>query len=141
MFDRNDGHEHVLPVFGEHHVTSPMAAASELRVTRQGGDDGLWRGTGMEIAGVVGKADDGGGVGHVDIAWIDSRVEGDSEGVVEAAGEVLDLRGFAGGAYAAKNQDRASPGVSHKQVAVRRGADQSRLAESAASRRRGTVLL
>ena len=70
----------------------------ELRVAGNVGNDGFGRAGGVQIAGVVREALDGGGVADVNVLGIGGRIEGDAEGMVEAAGEGLDLRGFAVGA-------------------------------------------
>jgi hypothetical protein len=49
-----DGDEHVLAVFGEDDVAGPVAAAGELRVAGNVGDDGFRRAGGVQVAGVYG---------------------------------------------------------------------------------------
>jgi hypothetical protein len=127
--------EHVLAVFGEDDVAGPVAAASELGVAGDVGNDGLGSGCGVEVAGAVGDALYGGGVADVDILRVVNRIKGDAEGVVQAGGEFFDLRGFAVGAYAAKDEDGAGAGVGEEEIAVGGGADQARHTEGACDRR------
>ena len=88
---------------------------------------------GVEVAGLVGEALDGGGVADVDVLGVGAGgVEGDAEGVVEAGGEFLDGGGLAVGADAAEDEDGAGAGVGEEEVAVGRGADEARLGEGAA---------
>jgi hypothetical protein len=130
-----DGDEHVLAVFGEDNVARPVAAAGELGVTRNVGNDGLSGTGGVEIAQVVREALDGGGVADVDVPWIVRGVEGDAERMVEAGGELFNLGGLAVGAHAAQDEEDAGAGVGEEQVAVGRDADEARHGEGACGSR------
>ena len=125
--------EHVLTVLGEDDVAGPVAAAGELGVAGDVGNDGLGRAGGVQIAGVIRNALYRCGIADVDVLRVVSRIEGDAEGMVEAGGELLDLSGFAVGAYAAKDKDGAGAGVSEKEIAVGCGADEARHGEGAAA--------
>jgi len=61
----------------------------------------------VEIAGVVGEADDVAGVGDIDELRIIGGIEGDTEGVVETGGESCDLRGLAVGANSSQDDHLA----------------------------------
>ncbi len=128
-----DGDEHVLAVLGEDDVAGPVAAAGELGIAGDIGNDGLGRAGGVQVAGVVGNALHGGGVADVDVLRVVGRIEGDAKGMVQAGGELLDLRGFAVGADAAKNEDGAGAGVGQKEIAVGGGADEARHGEGPAA--------
>ena len=125
------GDEHVLAVFGEDNVAGPMAAARELGIAGDVGNDGFRRAGGVQIACVIGNSLNGSGVADVDVLRVVSGIEGDAEGMVQAGGELLDLRGFAVGADAAKDQDGAGAGVSEKEIAVGRCPEQARHRECA----------
>ena len=101
-----DGDQHVLAVLGEDHVAGPVAAAGKLGVAGNVGNDGLGGAGGVQVAGVVREALHGGGVADVDVPGIVGGIEGDAEGMVEAAGEGLDLGGLAVGTDAAQDDDR-----------------------------------
>ncbi len=111
-----------LPSLREDNVAGPVAAAAQAGRSRE--CRGRWsrRAGGVQIAGVIREALDGGGVADVDVLGVGGRIEGDAEGMVEAGGEGLDLRGFAIGADAAKDDDRAGAGVGEEEIAVGRGA-------------------
>ena len=68
-----DGDEHVLAVRGEDDVAGPVAAAAKLGEAGELGDDGLGRAGGVEVAGLVGEADDGVGVADVDPLGVGRR--------------------------------------------------------------------
>ena len=125
----------MLFVFGEDDVARPVAAAHELCVAGDVGNDGLGRASGVEIAQVVRDSLDGGGIADVDVPGVFSRIEGDAEGVVKPSGELLNLSSLAVGAYATKHEQRAGARVGEEQVAVGRGADEARHGESATAER------
>ena len=109
-----------------------MAAAAELGVAGDVGNDGLGFGGGFEIAIFVGEALDGGGVADVDVLGVGAGgVEGDAEGVVEAGGEFFDGGGAAVGGDAAEDEDGAGAGVGQEEIAVGGGGDKARLGEGA----------
>jgi len=108
-----------------------VASAAQLGVAGQDGDDGLRLGGCDEVAGLIPKADDAGGVGDVDPLRICTEgVESDAEWVIEAAGEGFSAGGVAVGRLAAQDDDFAGGAVGDEEVAVGRGADQTRLLES-----------
>ena len=80
------------------------------------------------------EADDGGGVGDVDVPGVVGGVEGDAEGVIEAGGELFDVSGFAVGVGAAEDEDGASLRVGEEEVAVGGEADEARHDEGALGR-------
>ena len=123
----------MLAVFGEDDVAGPVAAAGELGVAGDIGNDGLRRAGGVQVAGVVGNALYGGGVADVDVLRVVSGIKGDAEGMVEAGGELLDLRGLAVGADAAKDKDGAGAGVGEEEIAIGCGADEARHGEGSAA--------
>ncbi len=126
------GDEQVLVVLGEDDVAGPVAAAAELGVAGDVGDDGLGLAGGVEVAIFVGEALDGGGVADVDVLRVGAGgVEGDAEGVVEAGGEFFDGGGFAVGGDAAEDEDGAGAGVGEEEIAVGGGGDEAGLGEGA----------
>ncbi len=108
-----------------------MSAAAELCEAGKLGNDLLGLARCDQIAGLVGKADDGVGVADVDPLGIRSAgIEGDAEGKVEAVGEGRDRLRLAIRADAAQNPDLVAVRVRQEDVAVGRGAHQTRLAEA-----------
>ena len=87
----------------------------------------------MQVAGVVWNSLDGCGVADVNVLRVVSRIEGYAEGMVQAGCELFDLRGFAIGPYAAKDEDGSSAGVGEEEIAVGCGSDEARHGESAAA--------
>jgi hypothetical protein len=83
----------------------------------------------MRVAGMIRNALYSCGVANVDVLRIVRRVKGDTTGMVKAGCEFLDLRGFAIGANAAKEEDRSGAGVREEKIAVGRRADEARHAE------------
>jgi len=123
------GDEHLRTVTGEDDVAGPVAAAAQLGEAGELRNDLLGWARGYEIAGLVGEADDGVRVADVDPVWVDGWVEGDAEGEVEAGGEGGDLLRFAVRTDAAEDEDLVAVGVGHEDIAVRRGAEETRLPE------------
>ena len=99
----------------------------ELGVAGDVGDDGLGRAGGVEVAGLVGEALDGGGVADVDVLAgcrrDRRRCRRDGRGRWRSVSICV---GFAVGADAAQDEDRAGAGVGEEEIAVGRGADEAR---------------
>jgi hypothetical protein len=75
----------------------------------------------------------GGRVAYVHIFRILDGVEGDPEGMIQAGGKLFDVRCFAVGAYAAKDEDRSSAGICKEKIAVGGRANEAGHSESAAA--------
>ena len=98
----------------------------ELGVAGDVGDDGLGGAGGVEVAGLVGEALDGGGVADVDVLRIVGGIEGDAEGMVESGGEGLRSVSALPSAPTPRRTIRsAGAGVGEEEIAVGRGADQA----------------
>ena len=117
-----------MPSSEKGNVAGPVASAAQLRVAGQDGDDGLRLGGCDEVAGLIHKADNAGGIGDVyPLRICTEGVESDAEWVIEAVGEGFSAGGMAVGRLSAQYYDLACGAVGDKKVAVGRGADQTRL--------------
>src|SRR5258708_33798487 len=97
-----------------------MTSTHELGISGDIGNDRFRRACSVQIPSVIGDSLNGSGIANVDILGVLSGIERNAEGVIEAGSELFNLRGFAVGAYAAKDEDGAGAGVSEKKVAVGR---------------------
>src|SRR3954464_14970096 len=98
-------------------------------VMRQARHDRLRLATRLEIAGLIGKADDAVGVGDIDpLRIVAVREEGDAERLPQSRSEDLIGRGFA--AFAgAQYADGARARLRGEDIAVRRNAHDARGAQ------------
>ncbi len=110
-----------------------MAAAGELSIARNVGDDGLGGAGGVEVSGVVRESLDGCGIANIDIPGVFGGIKGNAEGVVEAGGELFDLGSLSIGAHAAKDENGSGAGVGEEEIAIGRGTDEARHGEDAAA--------
>src|SRR5580658_3723971 len=95
-----------------------MTSTHELGIPGNIGNDRFRRACRMQISCVIRDSLDGSGIAHVDILGVLGGIERNAERVIEAGSELFNLRGFAVGAYAAKDEDGAGAGVSEKEIAV-----------------------
>ena len=119
----------MLTVFRKDYVASPVTSARELGVSGNIGDDRLWRCGGMQVARMIWNTLHSRGVANVDILRIVRWIERNTEWMIEAGGEFLDLRGFAVRANATKDEDGSSAGIGEEKIAIGRGADEARHGE------------